>query len=75
MTSTLQRDNPVQRARLKAHVDKIKAQVHEAKAKLDLSEAAAQKQKAQAEIAVIGDVKTAIDTLATKITSHSTTRS
>jgi len=67
MTSKMQTDLPAQSAMLKAYADKIKAQVHEAKAKLDLFEAAAQKKKAQAEIAAIGGVKTAKEQLERKL--------
>ena len=73
MTTKMQRDVPAQSAMLKAYVDKIKAQVHEAKATLDLFEAAAQKKKAQAEIAAIGGVKTAKANIEKRLQDLSTT--
>jgi hypothetical protein len=73
MTSKLQSDVSAQSTMLKAYVDKIKAQVHEAKAKLDLFEAAAQKQKAQAEIAAIGAVKTAKENIEQRLQDLRTT--
>jgi|SRR6185436_213711 len=59
MTTQTQSTKQAQTATVKAYVDKIKAQIHVAKAALDLFEAAAQKKKAQAEIAAIGELKTA----------------
>lgn len=73
MTSKMQSDIPAQSAMLKAYVDKIKAQVHEAKATLDLFEAAAQKKKAQAEIAAIGGVKTAKENIEKRLQDLSAT--
>src|SRR6266542_3940167 len=46
-------------AALKAFEDKVKAQLAEGKAQLDLAEAKAKEKKAQAEIAVIGGLQKA----------------
>ena len=73
MTSKIQSDVPAQSAMLKAYVDKIKAQVREAKATLDLFEAAAQKKKAQAEIAAIHSVRTAKENIEKRLQDLNTT--
>ena len=73
MTSKMQSAVLGQGAMLKAYVDKIRAQVHEAKAKLDLFQAKAQNKKAQAHIEAIGSLKTAKDNIEKKLQDLSTT--
>ena len=73
MATHTQNSIPSQAATLKAYVDKIKAQVHEAKATLDLFQAAAQKQKAQADIAAISGAKTAKEHIEKKLQDLGTT--
>ena len=73
MTSEMQSDVPAQSAMLKTYVDKIRAQVHEAKATLDVFEAAAQKKKEQAVIAAIGGVRTAKEDIERRLQDLSTT--
>jgi hypothetical protein len=73
MTSKMQSAVLSQGATLKAYVDKIGAQVHEGKARLDLLQATAQKNKAQAHIEAIGGLKTAKDNIEKKLQDLSTT--
>ena len=73
MSNHTQSPIPSQAATLKAYVEKIKAQVHEAKATLDLFEAAAQKKKAQADIAAIGKLKASKASIEKKLQDLGTT--
>jgi len=58
---------------LKAYEEKISAQVQEAKARLEQIEAKAKEKKAQADIAVIGSLKTAKQNIDRKLQDLRTT--
>lgn len=67
MTTNPQGTKQEQTATLKAYTEKVKAQVQEAKAKLDLLEATAREKKAQAEITAIGGLKTTRENIERKL--------
>lgn len=56
-----------QTATMHAYTEKVKAQVQEAKAKLDVLEATAREKKADAEITAIGGLKTARQNIERKL--------
>lgn len=63
MTTKGQSSTGQQAATIKAYEEKIKAQVQEAKAKLDLLEATAREMKGQAEITAISGLKAKRDSI------------
>ena len=67
MTTNPQGTKQEQTATMKAYTEKVKAQVQEAKAKLDLLEATAREKKAQAEITAIGGLKTTRENIERKL--------
>ena len=54
-------------AMITSYEEKVRAQVHEVKAKLDLLEATAREKKAQAEITAIGGLKTTRENIERKL--------
>ena len=67
MSSTKQASSPAQSAVIKAYQDKINAKVQEAKARLELVEAAARQKKAGAEIAAISGLMAGWRNIETRI--------
>src|SRR5215831_4603738 len=73
MATTNPQSSAAQGAALKGYEDKIKAQLKEAKARLDLLEAKASEHTAQAEITAINSLKTARQNIDRKLQDLKTT--
>ena len=73
MTTKTQGITPAQSAVIKAYQDKISAQVQEAKARLELVEAAARQKKASSELAAINSLMAAWQGIETRIKDLKTT--